>query len=258
MHPRVGIPREYAVRLMVELTREQLKQLKQGVELDDGVAKFDQARRDGGSGRNIWYRVTLHEGRNREIRRIFETLDISFIRLIRVRYEPVSRVKLHRGDSRPLPVEEIDALYDASKAGVKIDLIVRGICALRPGVPGLSENIYVRSIVGRFLEHSRVYCFLNGGNEEYYFSSADWMHRNLFGRNESCFEIRQKAMKEQIRHDLELFLADNCEAWILHGDGSYEQLSPGKKQRISAQDSFLETLATVSPATSPVVEFVVD
>jgi len=144
----------------------------------------------------------------------------------------------------------IDALYDASKAGVKIDLIVRGICSLRPGVPGLSENIHVRSIVGRFLEHSRVYCFMNNGNEEYYCSSADWMHRNLFRRNESCFEIRQKAMKKQIRQDLELFLSDNCEAWVLHGDGSYEQLSPGKEQRISAQDSFLNTLATVSPAES--------
>ena len=152
----------------------------------------------------------------------------------------------------------VDALYDASKAGVKIDLIVRGICSLRPGVPGLSENIHVRSIVGRFLEHSRVYCFLNNGNEEYYCSSADWMHRNLFRRNESCFEIRQKAMKEQIRHDLELFLADNCEAWVLHGDGSYEQLSPGKKKRISAQDDFLNKLATVSPATSPAVEFAID
>ena len=152
----------------------------------------------------------------------------------------------------------IDALYDASKAGVKIDLILRGICSLRPGVPGLSENIHVRSIVGRFLEHSRVYCFLNSGDEEYYCSSADWMHRNLFRRNESCFEIRQKAMKEQIRHDLELFLADNSEAWVLHGDGSYERLSPGKKPRISAQDSFLNTLATISPATSPVVEFVAD
>ncbi|MFQ5610486.1 MAG: polyphosphate kinase 1, partial [Woeseiaceae bacterium] len=97
----------------------------------------------------------------------------------------------------------IDALYDASHAGVRIDLIVRGICSLRPGVPGLSDNIQVRSIVGRFLEHSRVYYFLNGGNEEFYCSSADLMDRNMFRRNESCFEIRQKKMKEQIRHDLE-------------------------------------------------------
>jgi polyphosphate kinase len=137
----------------------------------------------------------------------------------------------------------IDALYEASGAGVTIDLIVRGICSLRPGVKGLSENIHVRSIVGRFLEHSRVYYFLNDGNEEFYCSSADWMDRNMFRRNESCFEIRQKAMKEQIRHDLDLFLADNCQAWVLNADGSYERLSPTGDERISAQETFLELLA---------------
>ncbi len=137
----------------------------------------------------------------------------------------------------------IDALYEASQAGVTIDLIVRGICSLRPGVEGMSENIQVRSIVGRFLEHSRVYYFLNGGKEEFYCSSADLMDRNMFRRNESCFEIRQKAMKDQIRHDLELFLADNCQAWKLSGDGSYERLSPGNEKRISAQATFLGELA---------------
>ncbi|MGB5690683.1 MAG: polyphosphate kinase 1 [Woeseiaceae bacterium] len=136
----------------------------------------------------------------------------------------------------------IDALYAASQAGVKIDLIVRGICALRPGVKGLSENIHVRSIVGRFLEHSRVYYFFNGGDEEYYCSSADWMERNMFRRNESCFEIRQKAMKDQLREHLELFLADNCQAWVLAGDGSYVRQSPGDNERISAQETFLNTL----------------
>jgi polyphosphate kinase len=141
----------------------------------------------------------------------------------------------------------IDALYEASLAGVRIDLIVRGICSLRPGVPGLSDNIHVRSIVGRFLEHSRVYYFLNDGNEEFYCASADWMERNLLRRNESCFQIRQKAMKDQIRGDLELFLADNCQAWELHGDGSYERLRPGKgEERISAQETFLEQLALPS------------
>jgi polyphosphate kinase len=141
----------------------------------------------------------------------------------------------------------INALYEASQDGVKIDLIVRGICSLRPGVSGLSENIHVRSIVGRFLEHSRVYYFLNDGNEEFYCASADWMERNLLRRNESCFEIRQKAMKDQIRADLELFLSDNCQAWVLHGDGSYKRLSPAvDEERISAQDVFLEQLALPS------------
>ena len=137
----------------------------------------------------------------------------------------------------------IEALYDASAAGVSIDLIVRGICTLRPGIPGMSENIRVRSIVGRFLEHSRVYYFGNDGNSEIYCSSADWLERNLFHRNESCFEIRQKAMREQITHDLELYLADNCQAWILHGDGSYERLEPGDAEPVSAQEEFLNSLA---------------
>jgi len=137
----------------------------------------------------------------------------------------------------------INAMYEASQAGVKVDLIVRGICSLRPGVKGLSENIHVRSIVGRFLEHSRVYYFLNDGKEEFYCSSADLMDRNMFRRNESCFEIRQKAMKEQIRHDLELFLADNCQTWVLNGNGSYSRLTAGKGSRVSAQESFLQSLA---------------
>jgi len=152
----------------------------------------------------------------------------------------------------------IDALYDASRAGVKIDLIVRGICSLRPGVPGLSDNIQVRSIVGRFLEHSRVYYFLNDGSEEFYCSSADWMHRNMFRRNESCFEIKQKAIKELIRHDLDLFLADNCQTWLLHGDGSYERLSPGKRKRISAQETFLRTLTAANHDNVGLFEFVPD
>ncbi|MGI9201899.1 MAG: polyphosphate kinase 1 [Woeseiaceae bacterium] len=139
----------------------------------------------------------------------------------------------------------VDALYEASDAGVSIDLIVRGICTLRPGVPGLSDNIRVRSIVGRFLEHSRVYFFCNDGNSEFYCSSADWMERNLFHRNESCFEIRQKAMKEQIMHDLELFLADNCQAWTLNEDGSYERLKPGADEPVAAQTEFLKSLAFV-------------
>jgi polyphosphate kinase len=140
----------------------------------------------------------------------------------------------------------IDALYAASQAGVQIDLIVRGICSLRPGVPGLSDNIRVRSIVGRFLEHSRVYYFRNDGKEEFYCASADWMERNLLRRNESCFEIRQRRLTDQIRADLELFLADNCQAWLLQGDGTYERLTPGSDTPVSAQETFLRTLAAPS------------
>lgn len=138
----------------------------------------------------------------------------------------------------------IDLLYEASAAGVRIDLIVRGICSLRPGVPGLSENIRIRSIVGRFLEHSRVYYFLNDGEEEFLCSSADWMDRNFFRRTELCFPIRQRPLKDRLRRDLELFLADNCQAWQLDGHGHYERLSPGDGEpRISAQAALLAELA---------------
>ena len=140
----------------------------------------------------------------------------------------------------------VNALYDASQAGVKVDLIVRGICSLRPGVLGLSDNISVRSILGRFLEHSRVYYFLNDGDEEFYCASADWMERNLLRRNETCFPVRQKTLQEQIKRDLELYLADNSNAWLLHGDGSYERLSPGDREPVSAQDTFLQLLAMPS------------
>lgn len=140
----------------------------------------------------------------------------------------------------------IDKLYEASSAGVKIDLIVRGICSVRPGIPGFSENIHVRSIVGRFLEHSRVYYFRNDGKEEFYCSSADWMGRNFFRRNETCFPIKQKPLKERLWADLELFLADNTGAWIAQHDGTYERLVPGDSPPVSAQQEFLKQLS--SPA----------
>ena len=140
----------------------------------------------------------------------------------------------------------INVLYLASQAGVKIDLIVRGICSLRPGVAGLSENISIRSVVGRFLEHSRVYYFLNDGDEEFFCSSADWMDRNFFRRTETCFPIRQKPLKQRLKKDLELFLADNCQAWELCGDGSYHRLTPGKEKPVSAQQTFLARLASAN------------
>ncbi len=140
----------------------------------------------------------------------------------------------------------INALYKASSEGVKIELIVRGICSLRPGVPGLSENITVRSIIGRFLEHSRVYYFRNDGDEEYYCSSADWMDRNFFRRTETCFPIRQKPLKKKLMQDLRLFLADNCQAWELQGDGHYVRLGPGNEKPLSAQQALLKKMASLA------------
>src|SRR5690606_4104227 len=116
----------------------------------------------------------------------------------------------------------VRALYAASRAGVKIDLIVRGACTLRPGVPGVSDNIRVRSIVGRFLEHSRVYWFANDGAPETWCSSADWLERNLLRRVETCFPILDPAIAERVRREtLDTYLADNTGAWELQADGSY-------------------------------------
>ena len=138
--------------------------------------------------------------------------------------------------------EIIDALYRASQAGVPVEIVVRGICALRAGVPGLSENIRVRSILGRFLEHSRVYYFENGGNEEYFCSSADWMDRNFFRRTEVCFPIRRRALRNRLRADLELMLADNCQSWQLSGDGNYRKAEPETAKPVAAQERLLAEL----------------
>ncbi len=137
----------------------------------------------------------------------------------------------------------IQALYRASQAGVKVELIVRGICALRPRVKGVSDNIRVRSIVGRFLEHTRVFCFENNGNRKIYLSSADWMGRNFFSRVETCFPITDKRMKQRVfRETIEIYLSDNAQAWELNADGSYAPKRT-KQNRRAAQEALLETLA---------------
>ncbi|WP_374663108.1 polyphosphate kinase 1 [Acinetobacter sp.] len=119
-------------------------------------------------------------------------------------------------------VQLINKLYEASQAGVQIDLIIRSICCLRPGLPGLSENIRVRSVVGRFLEHTRVYYFSNNGDARIYCSSADWMDRNLFNRVEACFPIEDTGLKKRIyQQGLVNYLKDNQQAWQLQGDGTW-------------------------------------
>jgi polyphosphate kinase len=139
--------------------------------------------------------------------------------------------------------QAIEALYRASAAGVKIDLIVRGICALRPGIPGVSENIRVRSILGRFLEHSRVFYFENNGDPELFCSSADWMERNFFRRVEIAFPIKREAHRERILRDLGLYLADNVQAWCLGSDAAYTRQKPAENAPSNAQDSLLEKYA---------------
>ncbi|HRP96031.1 MAG TPA: RNA degradosome polyphosphate kinase, partial [Rhodocyclaceae bacterium] len=145
-----------------------------------------------------------------------------------------------------LEPEVIEALYAASQAGVPIDLIVRGPCALKPGVTGLSENIRVRSIVGRFLEHHRIFCFHADGDEKVYLSSADWMDRNFFRRIEIAFPVLDRRLKRRvIREGLRAYLTDNSQAWEMLEDGRYRRKSARQSPR-SAQAMLLSDLAAGS------------
>jgi polyphosphate kinase len=173
---------------------------------------------------------TLHEGLLEKIQREIDFAKKGKTARIIVKVNSLTESRL------------IQALYEASMAGVEIDLIIRGICCLRPGILGISENIRVRSIIGRFLEHTRVYYFENDGKPEIYASSADWMDRNLFSRVETCFPIEAKPLKERVMRDLELYLADNSQAWLLQNDGNYHRAAAGEAV-IRAQMELLEELS---------------
>jgi polyphosphate kinase len=137
----------------------------------------------------------------------------------------------------------IAALLEASQAGVEVELIVRAVCALRPGIPGVSENIRVRSIIGRFLEHHRVFYFWNGGQEDIYLSSADWMDRNFFRRIETCFPILDEKIKKRVINEgITPYLKDNLQAWEMQPNGSYKKRTR-KGRGYSAQDHLLKLLA---------------
>jgi polyphosphate kinase len=141
-----------------------------------------------------------------------------------------------------LEQEIIEALYEASQAGVKIDLVVRGVCALRPGVKGLSDNIRVRSVIGRFLEHSRIFYFHADGAEKLYMGSADWMERNFFRRIEVCFPVLDGKLKRRvIREGLRPYISDNCQAWEMDGVGQYRRKMP-RGARTCAQEGLLGDL----------------
>ena len=140
--------------------------------------------------------------------------------------------------------EMVDQLYAASKAGVQVDLIVRGVCQIRPGIEGLSDNICVRSIVGRFLEHSRVFYFQNEEEPELYCASADWMTRNMFHRVETGFPIKNKKIRDRIIDDLNVYLADNTHAWELQGDGSYRLLEAKEDEElVNSQQAMIDQWA---------------
>jgi polyphosphate kinase len=174
--------------------------------------------------------------------------------------EKIDREAQHAGAGRPgriiakmnslVEPKVIEALYHASRAGVRIDLIVRGLCALRPGVPGVSENIRVRSIVGRFLEHSRVFYFGNDGASELYLASADWMERNFFRRVEIAFPVREQTHRDRILRDLDFYLADNTQAWSLGRDGRYLRCERGDDPIRDAQKSLL---ARYAAGSAPVI-----
>lgn len=137
----------------------------------------------------------------------------------------------------------IKALYRASQAGVECDLIIRGMCCLKPGIKGVSDNIRVRSIIGRLLEHTRVFHFHNAGKPETWCSSADCMTRNMFHRVETCFPLLDKKIATRVRKDLETYLVDNCQSWLLQPDGSYRLQHPGDGAPISAQETLIYAYA---------------
>ncbi len=143
--------------------------------------------------------------------------------------------------------EVIDTLYEASQAGVKVQLNVRGVCCLRPGIPGLSESIEVVSIVDRFLEHARIFYFRHGGDPQIFISSADWMPRNLDRRIELLVPVNDAAIRKRLRETLQLYFRDNQNAWAMRSDGSYERMEATKKQkRIRAQESlYRKTVKTL-------------
>jgi polyphosphate kinase len=141
-----------------------------------------------------------------------------------------------------LEPELIEELYAASQAGVQIDLIVRGVCALRPGVEGLSEKIRVRSVVGRFLEHERVFFFLNDGAEDVYLSSADWMDRNFFRRIELAFPVRDPELKRRVVSEgIEAYLDDGSQTWVMNSEGGYEPPAPRRGRPRVVQEELLRT-----------------
>ena len=189
-------------------------------------------------------------GKVLKIKKLFHapfTLHDSLIQLIERETENASQGKTSGITIKVNAISEpkiIRALYKASQSGVPIQLIVRGICALRPGVPGVSETIKVYSIIGRFLEHSRVYWFHNNGEDEIYAASADWMTRNLLNRVETCFPIEDEKLIERVKSEMSLYLSDNCQSWEMDSEGNYHPNQPKEDEaRISAQQTLLEQLA---------------
>jgi polyphosphate kinase len=194
----------------------------------------------------------------------YAPLAISPINLSSTTLDQIQREADHARNGRPAQIiakmnslldkNVIQALYRASQAGVKIDLTVRGMCSLRPGVPGISDNIVVRSVVGRLLEHSRIFYFENGGDEEIYFSSADWMPRNLYERVEVLCPVLDPVLKRRMRDEiLAAYMADNVKARFLDRNGTYSRARRRRATGFSAQD-FLIAVAEGTASASDIPE----
>ena len=132
----------------------------------------------------------------------------------------------------------IDKLLLASKSGVKVHLIVRGLCCIQAGIPGISDNIKVESIIGELLEHNRIFYFYNNGNEEFFIGSADWMKRNLEQRLELAIPIEDEDIKKRVKHILDIYMSDNTNAYFMQSDGSYKKLNISGKKLISSHQQF--------------------
>ncbi len=183
--------------------------------------------------------------RQRDYRKLFvapANMKTRFIELIRRESEHARagrRARIVAKLNALVSPDIIGELYGASKAGVQIDLIIRGMCSLRPQLPGVSDNIRVRSIIGRFLEHSRLFNFANGGDEEYYIGSADWMPRNLERRVEVIVPVEDRLLQKRLHALLDTCLADNRQAWELHADGTYVQRTPGDEPEVATHRKLL-------------------
>jgi polyphosphate kinase len=205
----------------------------------------------------------------RQRRTVFRKLLVAPNNLMKGTLERIEREAEHAQAGRPAAIiakmnglmdqKIIRALYQASQAGVQIDLIVRGICCLRAGVQGLSENIRVYSIIGRFLEHSRVFYFANGGQPEYWLGSADWMNRNLRNRVEVVFPIEDPELQQRIfREGLELCLADRLKSRQMLPDGTYARRQAQAGEPLLCMQEALMELAQDRPITAPMAVPAVD
>jgi polyphosphate kinase len=258
VHVSYGVVGHKTHAKMILVIRREGRQLKRYVHLGTGNYHADTAKLYTDYGL-----LTSHTAITDDVQKIFQQLTamgkpgklkkilLAPFTLHKTLLEKINREILFANQGKPARIIAkmnalveptiIEALYSASQAGVRVELIVRGICSLRPGIKGVSENIQVRSVVGRFLEHTRIYYFHNDNDFELYCSSADWMDRNFFRRIEICFPIEDNRIRKKLLEEgLLNYLADNTQSWLLQSDGSYKQSTPGNNNARSAQTHLLK------------------